>query len=80
MTFSPGTSLRELFCGRGTSVWSRIARVSASPHPRGGFHTIPNQNVSKESPAMGSIKKKRRAKMSKHKHDKRIKLERHKNR
>ena len=26
---------------------------------------------------MGSIKKKRRAKMSKHKHDKRIKLERH---
>ena len=29
---------------------------------------------------MGSIKKKRRAKMSKHKHDKRIKLERHKNR
>ena len=38
----------------------------------------PNTNTSKESPAMGSIKKKRRAKMSKHKHDKRIKLERHK--
>lgn len=35
-------------------------------------------NTSKESSAMGSIKKKRRAKMSKHKHDKRIKLERHK--
>lgn len=36
------------------------------------------QTPSKESPTMGSIKKKRRAKMSKHKHDKRIKLERHK--
>ena len=33
-----------------------------------------------DTPAMGSIKKKRRAKMSKHKHDKRIKLERHKTR
>ncbi|MGI6099195.1 MAG: AURKAIP1/COX24 domain-containing protein [Lentisphaerae bacterium] len=28
---------------------------------------------------MGSIKKKRRAKMSKHKHDKRLKANRHKN-
>ena len=28
---------------------------------------------------VGSIKKKRRAKMSKHKHDKRLKLNRHKN-
>ncbi len=40
------------------------------------FLTHTDQGVSH----MGSIKKKRRAKMSKHKHDKRIKLERHKNR
>ena len=40
----------------------------------------PTKKLPRRKPAMGSIKKKRRAKMSKHKHDKRIKLERHKTR
>jgi hypothetical protein len=55
----------------------RAKRVESGAFPR--RHTANTQpTTSKESPAMGSIKKKRRAKMSKHKHDKRIKLERHK--
>jgi len=36
-------------------------------------------NQEEENPDVGSIKKKRRAKMSKHKHRKRLKLGRHKN-
>ena len=38
----------------------------------------PRANKEKEN-AMGSIKKKRRKKMSKHKYDKRMKAQRHKN-
>ena len=50
---------------------------NAAARPRAAGRQ-PKYNTPKERPVMGSIKKKRRAKMSKHKHDKRIKLERHK--
>ena len=61
---------------RARAMLLRVFRAGARrPSVPPARHTPPDR---KESPAMGSIKKKRRAKMSKHKHDKRIKLERHK--
>ena len=49
------------------------AAVRRTPRPK------VQHNQEEENPDVGSIKKKRRAKMSKHKHRKRLKLGRHKN-
>ena len=65
---------RAIFRWTSSRKARRIPGISTPPHGK------QQPTTSKESPAMGSIKKKRRAKMSKHKHDKRIKLERHKTR